>query len=56
MFDEPGQQSMAVDSQHALLKQLASESSLQSSVAASFDEAEEVFRQATKGVQYTHIE
>ncbi|OQS31647.1 hypothetical protein B0T39_23870 [Chromobacterium haemolyticum] len=56
MFDEPGQHSMAVDSQHALLKQLASEKSLQSIVAASFDEAEEVFRQATQGIQYTLIE
>ena len=56
MFDEPGQHSMAVDSQHALLKQLASETSLQSIVAASFDEAEEVFRQATQGIQYTLIE
>ena len=56
MFDEPGQHSMAVDSQHALLKQLASETSLQSIVAASFDEAEEVFRQATQGIKYTLIE
>lgn len=56
MFDEPGQHSMAVDSQHALLKQLASESNLQSIVAASFDESEEVFRQATEGIQYNLIE
>jgi hypothetical protein len=56
MLDEPGQHSMAVDSQHALLKQLASETELQSIVAASFDEAEEVFRQATQGIQYTLIE
>ncbi|MBX9937222.1 MAG: hypothetical protein K2Y10_11595 [Burkholderiaceae bacterium] len=56
MFDEPGQHSMAVDSQHALLKQLASESTLQSIVAASFDETEEVFRQATDGLKYTLIE
>jgi len=56
MFDEPGQHSMAVDSQHALLKQLAGESTLQSIVAASFDEAEEVFRQATEGLKYTLIE
>lgn len=56
MFDEPGQHSMAVGSQHALLKQLANEVSLQSIVAASFDESEEVFRQATQGVQYTLIE
>ena len=56
MFDEPGQHSMAVDSQHALLKQLAGETNLQSIVAASFDEAEEVFRQATLGIKYTLIE
>ena len=56
MFDEPGQHSMAVDSQHALLKQLAGETKLQSIVAASFDETEEVFRQATLGIQYTLIE
>lgn len=56
MFDEPGQHSMAVDSQHALLKQLANERGLQSIVAASFDEAEEVFRQATHGIKYTLIE
>lgn len=56
MFDEPGQHSMAVDSQHALLKQLASETNLQSIVAASFDEAEEVFRQATLGLNYTLVE
>lgn len=47
---------MAVGSQHALLKQLANEANLQSIVAASFDESEEVFRQATQGVQYTLIE
>lgn len=47
---------MAVDSQHALLKQLAGETNLQSIVAASFDEAEEVFRQATLGIKYTLIE
>lgn len=56
MLDEPGQHSMAVDSQHALLKQLASEKNLQSIVAASFDEAEEVFIQATHGIQYSLIE
>lgn len=56
MLDEPGQHSMAVDSQHALLKQLASEVKLQSIVAASFDEAEEVFLQATAGIAYTLIE
>lgn len=56
MFDEPGQHSMAADSQHALLKQLAGEAGLQSIVAASFDEMEEVFRQATTGIEYALIE
>lgn len=56
MLDEPGQHSMAVDSQHALLKQLASETKLQSIVAASFDETEEVFLQATAGIDFRLIE
>ncbi|BCL93396.1 AAA family ATPase [Ralstonia pseudosolanacearum] len=56
MFDEPGQHSMAADSQHALLKQLAGETGLQSIVAASFDETEEVFRQATEGIDFKLIE
>lgn len=56
MFDEPGQHSMAVDSQHALLKQLAGEPNLQSIIAASFDENEDVFRQATDGITYKRIE
>lgn len=56
MFDEPGQHSMAVDSQHALLKQLASENGLQSIVAASFDDSEELFLQATQGIQFALIE
>jgi len=56
MFNEPRQHLMAVESQHALLKQLANEASLQSIVAASFDESEEIYRQATQGVQYTLIE
>lgn len=56
MLDEPGQHSMAADSQHALLKQLAGETKLQSIVAASFDETEEVFRQATEGIDFKLIE
>lgn len=47
---------MAADSQHARLKQLASETGLQSIIAASLDETEEVFRQATQGIQYKLIE
>jgi hypothetical protein len=56
LLDEPGQHSMAVDSQHALLQHLAAESRLQSIVAASFDEAEFVFKEATDGVTYKLIE
>ncbi|WP_157635227.1 hypothetical protein [Burkholderia ubonensis] len=56
MFDEPGQHSTAADSQHALLKQLAGETGLKSIVAASFDETEEVFRQATEGIAFKLIE
>ncbi len=56
LFDEPGQHSMAVDSQHALLQQLASQGTLQSIVAASFDEAESVFQEATLGVKYKLIQ
>lgn len=55
MLDEPGQHSMAAYSQHALFKQLASEKQLQSIVAASFDENEDVFRQATTGIIYRLI-
>lgn len=56
LLDEPGQHSMAVDSQHALLLQLASQTSLQSIVAASFDEAEQVFVEATNGVVHQLIQ
>ena len=56
MLDEPGQHSMAVESQHALLKLLADESGLQSIVAASFDESEDVFLEATKAVPHRLLE
>lgn len=56
MFDEPGQHSMADTSQHAFLKQLGSEMGLQSIVAASFDESESVFMEATKGVEFKLVE
>lgn len=56
LFDEPGQHSMADSSQHAFLQQLGSEKGLQSIVAASFDESESVFREATKGVEFKLIE
>jgi hypothetical protein len=56
LFDEPGQHSMAVDSQRALLKQLSSESALQSIVAASFDESEDVFLNATHNIPFKLIQ
>lgn len=56
LFDEPGQHSMAVDSQHSLLQHLAGQVKLQSIVAASFDEAETVFQQATRGVSFQLID
>ena len=46
---------MRVESQHALLQLFSGEQGLQSIVAASFDEAETVFREATEGVQHKLI-
>ncbi|MDN2702002.1 hypothetical protein O0881_08350 [Janthinobacterium sp. SUN100] len=56
LFDEPGQHSMRVESQHSLLQLLAAESGLQSIVAASFDESDSVFNEATSNVKYELIE
>lgn len=56
LFDEPGQHSMAASSQHALMQLLAGETGLQSIVAASFDESEMVFREATEGVSFKLIQ
>lgn len=55
-FDEPGQHSMAEDSQHALLRQLSGLIGLQSIVAASFDQSESVFKRATDGTKFKLIE
>lgn len=55
MFDEPGQHSMAVDSQHALPSSWLAKQTYRAS-SQPFDEAEEVFRQATQGIKYTLIE
>ncbi|XLZ68763.1 hypothetical protein ABT364_19740 [Massilia sp. SR12] len=52
ILDEPGQHSMRVESQHALIQHLAGEAGLQSIVAASFDESDTVFKEATEGVKY----
>ncbi|MFQ6313597.1 ATP-binding protein [Lysobacter capsici] len=55
MFDEPGQHSMAEDSQRALLASLSAEPGLQSIVAASFDESDSVFNNATDGIRHSLI-
>ena len=55
LMDEPGQHSMRSISQHALLKLLSGEGGLQSIVAASFDENESVFLEATAGIRFNLI-
>lgn len=56
LFDEPGQHSMRVESQRALLGELARDQNLQSIVAASFEESKSVFDEATSGIEYQLIE
>lgn len=55
LMDEPGQHSMRATSQHALLQLLSGEAGLQSIVAASFDENESVFLEATAGLKFDLI-
>lgn len=55
LMDEPGQHSMRSISQHALLQLLSGENKLQSIVAASFDENESVFLEATAGLEFKLI-
>lgn len=55
LFDEPGQHSMSLESQRELLLRLAGEKSLQSIVAASFDESESVFKDVTENVPHQLI-
>lgn len=55
LMDEPGQHSMRSISQHALLQLLSGEAGLQSIVAASFDENESVFKEATAGLDFLLI-
>lgn len=55
LMDEPGQHSMRSISQHALLQLLSGQGSLQSIVAASFDENESVFLEATAGLKFELI-
>lgn len=55
LMDEPGQHSMRSSSQHALLQLLSGASRLQAIVAASFDENESVFLEATAGLNFKLI-
>ncbi len=55
VLDEPGQHSMSSMSQHALLQLLSGESGLQAIVAASFDQNESVFLEATAGLDFKLI-
>lgn len=56
LMDEPGQHSMRSSSQHALLQLLSGQGKLQSVVAASFDENESVFKEATAGLDFKLIQ
>jgi hypothetical protein len=55
LMDEPGQHSMRSSSQHALLQLLSGATRLQAIVAASFDENESVFLEATAGLNFKLI-
>ena len=55
LLDEPGQHSMRWESQRELLLRLAYEKSLQSIVAASFDESESVFKDVINNVSHQLI-
>lgn len=55
VLDEPGQHSMSSMSQRALLQLLSGEGGLQSIVAASFDQNESVFLDATAGLKFKLI-
>lgn len=56
LLDEPGQHSMATKSQQALFQLLSSESGLQSIVAASFEDSEATYREATSNVNFKLIQ
>ncbi|WP_342633822.1 hypothetical protein [Pseudomonas syringae] len=55
LMDEPGQHSMATKSQLALLQKLSAQKNLQSIVAASFDDSEAAYREATQNVRFNLI-
>ncbi|TRX76412.1 AAA family ATPase [Pseudomonas mangiferae] len=56
LLDEPGQHSMATKSQQALFQQLSAEANLQSIVAASFDDSEATYLEATYNVDFKLIQ
>lgn len=56
LMDEPGQHSMRSASQRALLQLLITQRGLQAIVAASFDENESVFKEATSGLKFQLIQ
>lgn len=56
LMDEPGQHSMRSASQRALLQLLSAQRGLQAVVAASFDENESVFKEATNGLEFRLIQ
>ena len=56
LMDEPGQHSMRSASQRALLQLLTAQRGLQAIVAASFDENESVFKEATTGLDFQLIQ
>lgn len=56
LMDEPGQHSMRSASQRALLQLLIAQRGLQTIVAASFDENESVFKEATNGLEFQLIQ
>lgn len=56
LMDEPGQHSMRSVSQRALLQLLIAQHGLQAIVAASFDENESVFKEATTGLEFQLIQ
>lgn len=55
LLDEPGQHSMATKSQLALLQKLSAAKNLQSIVAASFDDSDATYNEATHNVQFKLI-
>ncbi|UTH75645.1 AAA family ATPase [Chromobacterium sp. IIBBL 290-4] len=56
LFDEPGQHSMSEVSQNALMRLFCGAQDLQSVVAASFDESEDLFLRVTEGSKFHLIE